>query len=282
MQLLRSSSHGWHTAAALPASTSPGALITCLLCLLALVGPVPQAGVAETFSIDGKTIEGEIVDLVEDGVFVAVDASGEVVPWDRLSSFQAKDVRTTMIEPLRNLRAGAVWVIGTVRDVLPQGAVIFADARPRANYGGEFNVPARDEAKAQPRKIRAGAPAVSGWYLIPDLPDARSLVGETVQLIAYPNGNTEEVQLNEETDAEEIPTATIALPPWAGVRKWTNSEGITIEAELVYVHNGNCIFEKEGTTMAYPLAKLIPKDQEIVQICEDMARQVFIDPIALQ
>ncbi len=264
-----------------------GALVAAA-CLLPSLNPILSPGSASssarggTFEVDGKPVEGEIVDLVEEGAFIASGNDGETVLWDDLTSFQAKDVRTDRVTELRNLRSGAVWVIGTVREVFPQGAVVYADARPRANFGAEFNVPERDTDRPHPRKSRAGAPAVSGWYLIADLPNAEKLINETIQLIAYPNGNIEEIQLASENDAEKIPTVTLALPPWAGVRAWTNDEGKTIEAELVYVDGGNCIFEKAGQTMVYPAAKLIESDRQIVQVCEDLAKAVFIDPQARQ
>ena len=237
---------------------------------------------ADTFDVEGKPVEGEIVDLVEDGAFIAHGDDGATVLWKDLTSFQAKDIRILRTTELRNLRAGAVWLMGTVREVFPQGAVVYTDGRRRANFGAEFNIPKRDPEAPRPRGTKAGAPVASGWYLVTDLPNAEQLIDQTVQIIAYPNGNIEELQLDKENDPEKIPTATIALPPWAGVRPWTNLEGQTIKAELVYVAGGNCIFEQGGTTMAYPVAKLIEADRKIVQICEDLAKQVFIDPIALQ
>lgn len=267
---------------------SVSSVLVAAACLLPCLNPVLSPGKGspsahgDTFEVDGKPVEGNIVDLVEEGAFIASGDDGETVLWDDLSSFQAKDIRTERVTELRNLRSGAVWVIGTVREVFPQGAVVYADARPRANFGAEFNVPERDNDQPHPRKSRAGAPAVGGWYLIADLPDAKKLIDETVQLIAYPNGNIEEIQLASENDAEKIPTVTLALPPWVGVRAWTNEDGKTIEAELVYVDGGNCIFEKAGQTMVYPAAKLIEADRKIVQICEDRAKDVFIDPKARQ
>ena len=262
--------------------TVPTLLSGTLAAACFLFFPSAESLRADSFSVDGQTIEGDIVDLVEEGAFVAAGDTGEVVPWDKLTSFQAKDVRILMVNQLRNLRSGAVWIIGTVREVFPEGAVIYADARPRANYGVSLNIPPRDESKPRPRKTRAGAPAVNGWYIVKDLPNPEQMMNETVQMIAYPNGNIEEIQLAEENDPEEIPTVTLALPIWAGMRTWTNMEGVKIEAELVYVTNGNCIFEKSGVTMAYPLAKLIEADQQIAMACEDLAHEVFIDPAATQ
>ena len=236
----------------------------------------------DTFEVEGKPVEGEVVDLVEDGAFIAHGEDGATVLWEDLTTFQAKDIRIERTTELRNLRSGAVWLMGTVREIFPQGAVVYTDGRRRANFGAEFNIPNRDPEAPRPRGTKAGAPTASGWYLVTDIPNAEQLIDQTVQIIAYPNGNIEELQLDDENDPEKIPTVTIALPPWAGVRPWTNLEGQTIEAELVYVSGGNCIFEKDGTTMAYPAAKLIESDRKIVQICEDLAKPVFIDPIALK
>jgi hypothetical protein len=257
--------------------------LTAATCFSLLCWPFAAAKLrADTFQVEGKPVEGEIVDLVEEGAYIAHGDEGHTVLWEDLTSFQAKDVRTERTSELRNLRAEAVWLIGTVREVFPQGAVIYTDGRRRANYGAEFNIPQRDPEAPHPRKTLAGAPAASGWYLVTDLPNAEQLIDQTVQIIAYPNGNVEELQLAEENDPEKIPTVTLALPPWAGVRPWTNLEGRSIEAELVYVDGGNCIFEKDGTTMAYPADKLIEAHRKIVQICEDLAKAIFIDPIALQ
>lgn len=237
---------------------------------------------ADTFEVEGKPVEGAVVDLVEEGAYIAHGDDGATVLWEDLSSFQAKDIRTERATELRNIRAGAVWLLGTVREVFPQGAAVYTDGRRRANFGAEFNIPERDPEAPRPRGSKAGAVSASGWYLVTDLPNAEQLIDQTVQIIAYPNGNIEELQLAEENDVEKIPTVTLALPPWAGVRPWTNLEGQTIEAELVYVTGGNCIFEKDGTTIPYPAAKLIEADRKIVQICEDLAKAVFIGPIAQQ
>lgn len=254
-----------------------GACFSVLCCSLA-----PVKLHADTFEVEGKPVQGEVVDLVKDGAFIAHGSDGATVLWKDLTSFQAKDIRTLRTTELRNLRCGAVWLLGTVREVFPQGAVVYADGRRRANFGAEFNIPARDPEAPRPRGSKAGAPAASGWYLVTDLPNAEQLIDQTVQIIAYPNGNVEELQLAAENDEEKIPTVTIALPPWAGVRAWTNVDGQTIEAELIYVEGGNCIFEKDGTTLTYPVAKLSEADQKIVQICEDLGKAVFIDPIARQ
>lgn len=252
-------------------------------CLLVPHSPFsPSSLRAETFEVEGKPVEGEVVDLVEDGAYISHGDEGATVLWEDLTSFQAKDIRTQRTDELRNLRSGAVWMMGVVREVFPQGAVVYTDGRRRANFGAEFNIPERDPEAPRPRGSKAGAPAASGWYLVTDLPNAEQLVDQTVEIIAYPNGNIEELQLAEENDPEKIPTVTLALPPWAGVRPWTNLDGQTIEAELVYVDGGNCIFEINGATSTYPIAKLSEADQKIVQICEDLAKPVFIDPNALQ
>ena len=259
-----------------------GTLTAAACCFLLSSLPALHELRADTFQVEGKPVEGEIVDLVEEGAYIAHGNDGATVLWEDLTSFQAKDIRTLRAAELRNLRSGAVWLIGTVREVFPQGAVIYTDGRRRANYGAEFNIPQSDPEAPRPRKSRGGAPAASGWYIVTDLANAEQLIDQTVQIIAYPNGNVEELQLAEENEAEKIPTVTLALPPWTGVRPWTNEDGQTIEAELIYVDGGNCIFEKDGATLAYPVAKLSEADQKIVQICEDLAKAVFIAPIAQQ
>ncbi len=242
---------------------------------------------AAKIKVDGKDYENaELFEIGVKGPFYKV-AEGEVVvvPWAEVDKFEAAAIRQRFAGALVNLQRKAYWVKGTVFEKKEEGVVIHTgsshDDEGSSDKGGTRK---EKQEKAEQEKLirqmanegeavfKNGAEVVSGLVILKDLPRTQYDVGSDVEFLVYRVGQVAyEMGLGMKKD---LMLCNIAKPEWVGVRKWKNSAGKDMEAELIAVKGGKCLFQRNGKNFVYDLDQLSESDQKLVADFQKNSREL--------
>gem|GEM_PF-3266714 len=225
-------------------------LLVSLALLAVLLGSISARGqsTASTARKDRVYANASMVDLGAPGAYFRTDDGLEIVPWEKLSKFQAATIRHSFQEELDNIRLRAFWIEGEVFSNLEEGIVVIALLE-------EDDVDLEKGNLAHKR----GAEILTGLALVEDLP--RNLQeGDPVKILAYPQGKIFPYKLG--FGKKDVPVFTMARPSWAKPSEWTDRKGRKIQAELVEVASGQCRFRRDDREFLYPLDQLSEPDRE--------------------
>ncbi|MCF6310916.1 MAG: hypothetical protein L3J39_00545 [Verrucomicrobiales bacterium] len=241
---------------------------------------------AVTVTADGKDYEdAELFEIGAKGPFYKVgEGQVVVVPWAQVDRFQAASIRKRFAKALVNLRQKAYWVQGTVFEKNEAGIIIHTGSSS-GNEDDSKKETRKDKAKQQAEEklarnmsnegeavFKDGAEVATGLVVLKDLPRTQYGVGSDVAVIAYRVGELSyEMGLGMK---KKIMVCNLAKPEWIGVRKWKNSSGKDMTAELVAVKGGKCLFQRNGKNFVYDLDQLCGEDQKLVADFQKNSREI--------
>lgn len=260
-------------------------LIHGLFAALLFLGGTGSAN-ADTIKVAGKEYENaELFEIGSKGAFYKVENEVLVVPWAELDRFAAAAIRQRFAEALVNLHRKAYWVKGTVFEKNEAGIVIHTGSSSADEDGGDEKTTRkqRDEKAAEEKTERQmskegtavfknGAEVATGLVVLKDLPRTQYDEGADVETLAYKIGNVPfEMGLGMK---KNLMVCNIAKPEWVGVRKWKNSQDKIMEAELIALKDGKCLFQKAGKNFVYQLDQLSDDDQKLVADFQENSREI--------
>lgn len=244
---------------------------------------------AGTIKVGDKEYEdAELFEIGVKGPFYKVGDDIVVMPWAEVDRFQAAAIRKRFAEALVNLQRKAYWVKGTVFEKNEEGVVIHTGSS-RDDESGDEKKETRKEQKEKMKEellerkmvqegsavFKNGAEVVTGLVILKDLQRTKYGIGGDVEALVYKVGEVPyEMGLGMK---KKLMLCNLTLPEWVGVRKWKNSAGKDMVAELIAVKGGKCLFKRNERNFIYELNQLSESDQKLVADFQKNSRVLILE-----
>lgn len=190
-----------------------------------------------------------MVDLGAEGAYFKTSEGLELIPWAKLSKFQAATIRHSFQDALDNIRLKTFWVDGEVFENRENGIVVWA-----------IELEDEDDPEKKTPDHKRGAEIIRGMVLFTDLPKTLK-EGDRVQTYAYAKGGGD-FKYDIAFGKKDLKVLTVARPNWAKPSEWSDVKGRKLQAELIEVAKGQCRFRRDKEEFLYPLDQLNPEDQK--------------------
>ena len=207
----------------------------------------------EEISVPGRFLSFKLRDMTEKFLKAKQAASMTI---DGIASENAKELQLTLMQAARGGTGIRRWIAGTTSNESPEGGVLI--------FSTSSALPVKHDRKGNPlpqQRVKNAAIFIDGVVFLEG--SRRHADNTLVEYFAWDTGKRMDFK------SQLIPHLTLKPQPPKVLfeeRQWTNTEGKTLTAALLALDKESGRFKRaDGSRFAYPLKKLTPEDQQLIE-----------------